>query len=228
MTAPAASAAAVLCVTGLAAEARIARRAGFPVVVGAGDRRHTAARVAAAMADAQCLVSFGIAGALSDALRPGDLVLSAEVVSGDGCWRADDAWYRRLADLAAVLGAAAAPVFGSGEILATPADKARARSRFSAVAVDLESAIVARAAAAAGIPFAVLRAIADPANRTLPPAAIIPLGVGGKPDLGRILRSLRHRPRQAAALLGLLFETRRALAALSRAAPELHRLVARE
>jgi adenosylhomocysteine nucleosidase len=219
----------LLCVSGLGIEARIARRAGFPVVVGAGDRQRTAALVAAAMAgtDCNCLVSFGIAGALVPELRPGDVILSAEIVSEHGCWRGDAAWCRRLAETARAIGAAGAAVLGAGEILATRADKARARTTFGAIAADLESDIVARAAAEAGIPFAVLRAIADPAERGIPPAALLPLAAGGWPDLSRVLASLLRRPRQAPRLIGLALETRRALAALERAVPTLHRLVAR-
>jgi adenosylhomocysteine nucleosidase len=214
----------LLCISGLAAEARIARRAGFGVVVGAANRPRTAALAAAAAAEADCLVSFGIAGSLSTALRPGDLILSAEVVSEHGCWRGNDPWRCRLAELAVAIGAVAAPMFGSGEILAAPADKARAHAQYGALAVDLESDIVARAAVAAGIPFAVLRAIADPVDRALPQAAQFPLRPDGRPDLARIVGALLHRPRETAGLAGLARETRRALAALARAAPALDRL----
>ena len=55
----------VLCTSGLAAEAKIARAAGFPVVIGAGDRERTAALVESAVQGANCLISFGIAGALA-------------------------------------------------------------------------------------------------------------------------------------------------------------------
>jgi hopanoid-associated phosphorylase len=217
---------ALACVSGLAAEARIARRAGFSTVVGAGDRQRTEVLVAAATAGADCLFSFGIAGALSPELRPGDLVLSAEIVSAHGSWHGEPAWCRRLAGLAGSLGAASGPVLGAGAILATPSDKACARARFGALAVDLESDIVARAAAAAGIPFAALRAIADPVERELPPAALVPLAADGRPDLAGVFASALRRPRQLAALFGLRQEMRRALRALARAAPLLHSLVA--
>jgi adenosylhomocysteine nucleosidase len=215
---------ALICVCGLAAEARIARRAGFSAVVGAGDRDRTQTLVATATARAQCLVSFGIAGALSDGLRPGDLILSAEIVSEDGRWRSDETWRRRVAEVAQTIGAAGAPVFGAPAILATRADKRNAHERFGAHAVDLESGIVARAAIRTSIPFAALRAIADPADRDLPPGALVPLTAAGTPDLPHVLASLLRRPRQAAALCRLARETRQALAALARAAPALHSL----
>jgi hypothetical protein len=195
-------------------------------MVGAGDRRRTKALVAAATPGADCLVSFGIAGALSPELRTGDLILSAEIVAANGAWYGEPAWRRRLAALADSLGAATGPVLGAGAVLATASEKARAQTHFGALAVDLESDIVARAAAAAEISFAVLRAIADPAERDIPPAALVPLAVDGRPDLPNVLASVLRRPRQVAALFGILQETRRALVALERAAPILHSLAA--
>jgi adenosylhomocysteine nucleosidase len=218
---PAWRASAPICVCGLAAEARIARRAGFSVVVGAGDRRRTTALVATALVGTDCLVSFGIAGALSPELRPGDLILSAEIVSERGSWRGEEAWCRRLAEMARALGASNALVLGADAILACHADKTRAQRRFGASVVDLESDIVACAAAEAGIPFAVLRAIADPVERDIPPAALIPLAASGAPDFIRIFAVALRRPRQVGALVGLARETRQALAGLERAAPAL-------
>ncbi len=108
-----------------------------------------------------------------------------------------------------------APVLGSREILATEDDKARAWRDTGALAVDLESALVARAAEEAGIPFLVLRAIADPARRELPPAALIPLDGGGRPAFIRVMAEVMRRPRQIAALFGLARETHLGLAALA-------------
>ena len=75
--------------------------------------------------------------------------------------------------------------------------------------------------ARADIPFAVLRAIADPAERALPPAALIGLNAAGRPALGRVLLSLASQPGQLPALLQVARDTRRALAALRRAGAAL-------
>jgi len=216
----------VLCTSGLAAEAKIARRAGFPVVVGAGDHRRTVALVERAVAAANCLVSFGIAGGLAPGLRPGDVILSAEVIGEDRRWKTAPKLSEQIADLARQIGAREGPVLGARTILATEADKARAWRETGALAIDLESAIVARAAEAAGIPFLVLRAIADTATRALPPAALIPLSADGTPALARVLAAVLRRPRQIGALVGLARETRRALAALAAPAGALHGLLA--
>ncbi len=205
----------VLCTSGLAAEARIARAAGFQVIVGAGDPRRTTALVEAAARRAKCLISFGIAGGLAPHLRPGDVILSAEVI-GDGCrWRANERFLGQVGDLARLIGAAEGPIFGARDILATEGDKAQAWRDTGALAVDLESAIVARAAAAAGIPFLVLRTIADAAHRELPSAALIPLSQDGTPAFARVLGEVLRRPRQIAALFGLARDTRQALSALA-------------
>ena len=104
---------------------------------------------------------------------------------------------------------------GRSDIIATEDDKRRAWRDTGALAVDLESAIVARTAEAVGIPFLVLRTVADPSTRELPPAALIPLAEDGTPALARVFAEVLRRPRQIAALFGLARETRQALIALA-------------
>jgi hopanoid-associated phosphorylase len=205
----------VLCTSGLAAEARVARAAGFQVIVGGGDLRRTESLVEDAAQQAKCLVSFGVAGGLAPHLNPGDVILSAEVIGDDRCWRPTDSFRSSVAKLARQIGAVDGSVLGSRDILATEDGKARAWRETGALAVDLESAIVARAAEAAGIPFLVLRTIADPVRRELPPAALIPLAEDGTPAFSRVVAEVLRRPRQIAALFGLARETRQALMALS-------------
>lgn len=216
----------VLCTSGLAAEAKIARAAGFPVVIGAGDRERTAALVESAVEGANCLMSFGIAGALAPDLRAGDVVISAEVVAGGDRWRADEWFQDRVAELASEIGALRGPVLGARAILATEADKSRAWRETGALAVDLESDVVARIATQAGIPFLVARTIADTAYRELPPAALIPLSEAGTPNLARVLGSVLRRPGQIRTLIRLAWETRMALSALTGSAHALRGLVA--
>ena len=120
-----------------------------------------------------------------------------------------------MADLARQIGAFEGAVHGAPTILATEEDKRRAWRETGALAVDLESDVVARIASQAGIPFVVARTIADTANRELPPAALIPLSETGTPNLARVLASVLRRPRQITTLISLARETRMALAALT-------------
>jgi nucleoside phosphorylase len=171
-------------------------------------------------------MSFGIAGALAPHLRPGDVVISAEVVSVSHRWTAAEPFQTRVADLARQIGAFEGAVFGAGAILATEEEKSRAWRDTGALAVDLESEVVARIASQAGIPFLVARTIADTACRELPPAALIPLSETGTPNLARVLGSVLRRPRQLATLIGLARETRMALSALAGPAHALRGLAA--
>ena len=223
---------AALCICGLAAEARIARAAGFSAIIGAGDRRRTAALIENAIGvdnsvgQTSCLVSFGIAGALAPQLRSGDTIISTEVIAYGQSWRASERFARRVGELAGRIGVLEGAVLGAPGILATAAEKRRAWSETGALAVDLESDVVARIASAAGIPFVVVRTIADAASRELPPAALIPLAEDGTPRLVRVLACVLRRPRQLPALIRLARETRIALSALAGAADALHGLAA--
>jgi adenosylhomocysteine nucleosidase len=216
----------VLCISGLAVEAKIARAAGFSAVIGAGDRDRTAALVAKAAARTDCLVSFGIAGGLAPELKAGTVVVSGEVLSEKHHWAIEPSVRQQLSQFARSIGAVEGKVLGATAILATQTEKERAWVGTRAIAVDLESEIVARTATALGIPFIVLRSIADTARRDLPPASLIPLTVGGKPDLWKVFSAVLRRPFQLAGMIGLARETALALSALIGPARALRSLVA--
>jgi hypothetical protein len=86
-----------------------------------------------------------------------------------------------------------------------------------AIAVDLESYAAARQARLFGLPFAILRAVSDDAERTLPPAARVGLGADGRPAIGAVLASLRANPWQIASLIRTALEAEDAFHALERA-----------
>lgn len=109
-------------------------------------------------------------------------------------------------------------------VVATAAAKRDLHDRTGAHAVDLESGAVARAAAAAGIPFAVLRAVCDPAERDLPPAALAALDQRGAIGLLRVIGSVLAHPTQLPGLLALARDAaaaRRALLARVRQIDQL-------
>src|SRR6516164_3747180 len=103
----------VLCTSGLAVEAKIARAAGFSVVVGAGDRYRTKTLVETVAARTKCLVSFGIAGGLAPGLKAGTVVVSGDVVSERQRWSVDAQYRDRLGEFARDIGAIEGPVFGA-------------------------------------------------------------------------------------------------------------------
>ena len=88
--------------------------------------------------------------------------------------------------------------------------------RTGAVAVDNESHVAARIAAAHRIPFAACRAVIDPAHSVLPPAAVTGLRHDGTPDVLAVFRSVVRQPSQLPALARTALEARTAGAALRR------------
>jgi hypothetical protein len=198
-------------VTGLDVEARLARRLSDRVACSAGVPGQ-AAREAEKLisAGAEILMSFGIAGGLAPDLPPGTLIVADRIVT-------EDATYPSVSTLAASLSARIGALYGDIRIASQPSDKESVFSLTSALAVDLESGETARVAAAAGIPFMALRAIADPAWRGLPEAALLPLDAAGRPRLPAIFASIMKRPGQIPGLVMTAFDTRAALRALLRA-----------
>jgi len=198
-------------VVGLAAEARIARRLGWHVAIGGGTAAG-AERAARSLLDsgATALVSVGLAGGLDPSLRPGDLVIPQWVLCRGTRYRADAALSLRLGGTTPHL------LLGGDAIVASAADKQRLWRETGAAAVDLESGAVARTAAEGGVPFAVLRAVCDPAERALPRAASIGLDSQGAIAFWRTLASLIAKPRQLPVMLRLATDAvvaRRALLA---------------
>jgi hypothetical protein len=105
--------------------------------------------------------------------------------------------------------------------IAGASEKRRLHARTGAVAVDTESHIAARIAAAHRIPFAACRAIIDSAHRDLPPAAMVGLRPDGTPDVLAVFRSVAKQPSQLPALIRTAVDARIAGAALRRGRRQL-------
>jgi hypothetical protein len=89
-------------------------------------------------------------------------------------------------------------------VFSNPADKQKLHALTGAVAVDLESHLVARLAASHGLAFAAaVRVVIDPADRTVPPAALLTMAPGGSTDISSMLWDILARPSQLSLLLRL-------------------------
>lgn len=202
-------------VVGFGAEAALLKGARFRVAQ-AGGRPERALALARELAahGVGALWSFGIAGGLAPDAPPGTLVVADQVIGGDGRVFACDP-----ALTAGVEGARRGIVLSARHVVASPDEKARLYRATGALSVDLESGGVAAAAEELGLPFAVVRAVADPAERALPPAALLGLDERGRVRLGAVLASLCRRPGQLPALIRVAQDTRAGLAALAGAVP---------
>jgi hopanoid-associated phosphorylase len=202
-------------VTGMASEARIFGADALTVSAG-GDAGATRAGIASLIArGADRLVSFGIAGALDPALKPGDLVIGSAVSTADGVRvPVDQKWLAHLTTHLTI--ARVADVVGSTEIAATAARKAMLHRDTAAACVDQESHWVADAAHANHLPFIVLRAIADRAGDNLPPAVLVGLDAQGNARTGAVIGALLRNPMQLPGLIRVALQTNRALKGLLR------------
>lgn len=215
-------------VTGLAAEATIVRKtqishsaaadaAAIEVVcLGPGSDRSESAAAMLAAEGAKALISFGVAGALDASLSPGAIVIASRIVDESGTThQGDEDWASRLAALAGdSVRVAVGIVAGSASPIAGAAAKAALGTASGALAVDMESAGVGRAAGRAGLPFIVVRAIADPADRAIPQAALAGLRADGGADVLAVLKGAVRRPGDVPGLMALARDQRRALRAL--------------
>lgn len=124
-----------------------------------------AARAAALMIDGhrpRRLVSAGFAGGLDPALPRGCLVRPAAVTT-------EQAGTRIPLAHAGAGGAAAEPLVVSvTEVVATVAAKQALAARTGAAIVDMETHVIAKVAATAGLPCLGVRVVSDDASQTLP------------------------------------------------------------
>jgi hopanoid-associated phosphorylase len=204
----------IIAVTGMAFEARIARGDGVVTVHAArADLLEHALSDALARGCAG-IVSFGTAGGLAPSLEPGALIIADAVDGPHGRVSTDPAWTERLASALAATPLGARMRRGTMAGVAAPVVSARDKENLhrltGALAVDMESHVAGALAAARGLPFAICRAVVDPASRTLPPAATAGLRDDGTTALGPILRELARQPSQLGALLKLAADARAA------------------
>jgi hopanoid-associated phosphorylase len=162
----------------------------------------------------RALLSWGVAGGLDPALVPGDLVIPADAVAREGrSWALSAAFCGSAA--AGVPSRAGGRILGFDRMVLTAAEKAALHEMTSAVAVDLETQRVALVAAEAGLPVLAIRAIGDPAARTLPELVTRALDADGRPRFGPVIAGLLRRPGDLGALLRVKRDTDAALATLA-------------
>ena len=172
---------------------------------------------------ARALVSWGVAGALSPTLRPGDLLLPARILAADTTeYTSELRWRSRIEErLGERFTVHNEPLLESEEVLAGHSQKLDRQRATGAAAVDMESATVARAAQAAAVPFLAARAICDSAQMTIPECARRGVDAAGQVRVGRLLASLIRGPGQLPHLLRLQRSFRAALTTLRGVAREL-------
>src|ERR1700679_2068228 len=132
----------VIAFVGLAFEARIAAGPGVQVACRTAGSELEKVAAMAARQGYRGMISFGVAGGLASHLRAGDWVVASAVRESETVRATDATWSRKL--LGKITGAIHAPILGVDVPIADPAEKRELYKTTGAVAVDMESHMVAR------------------------------------------------------------------------------------
>jgi len=165
-------------------------------ISGIGPEAACAAAMSLVEHGATALLSWGCAGALSSTLEPGDLLLPRTILTGDNqMLHPHEMWRKRLADqLSGALKWHEDMLVESNRTISGTAEKQAMAHTSGAIAVDMESAAIGRVADQAGIPFMVIRAVADSADEGLPSCITEAVNGRGQLQMMRLLPILILRP----------------------------------
>ncbi len=182
-------------------------------VICSGDGQNLAAAISHAIAGGcRGLLSFGVAGGLDPSLKPGACVIGSAVLTDKRRVPTDQRWSQRL--LQALPNPVHGTLLGVPTPIACPDAKRALYLKTGAVAVDMESHIVASVAAAHGVPVAAIRVVTDPAMRAVPSTALAAMRPNGTIDMVAMLRSLWKKPSELTDLLRTALDARAARATL--------------
>jgi adenosylhomocysteine nucleosidase len=205
---------------------------GHPVLLAASGIGIAAARAAAggiiAAASPSAIVAIGFCGGLRAGLRAGDLVLATEVhepppPDGEGprTWQPDPDLLAAARAAAGESHAAEGRLATVRRVLATSAEKRALAERTGAVAADMESGGIARAANAGSVPVLYARAVVDDLDFDFPLDVGRLVGPDGRLRPLKALGAILPRPSAWKGLAELRARSGAAAGALARFASAL-------
>jgi adenosylhomocysteine nucleosidase len=151
------------------------------------------------------LISWGCAAALSESLKPGDLILADELIDAGNVVMATSADWLAYAknSLAKFVVIQSGRLAESTSIVSSSKEKKQLHAITGAIALDMESVAVARVAKQHTLPFLTIRVIADPVNMNLPRAINYSLNNQGEMVLRKLLLFLFLHPAELPGLIKL-------------------------
>jgi len=167
------------------------------IICGMGEDNARTATQTLLEQNVSALVSWGTAGALSENLRPGDLLLADSIVANDeNKYSFDAEWNKHIANELrnTSLKIHHGMIAHVHQVLATAEDKKRLHSKTNALAVDMESLSIAQFATKENLPCVSIRAIVDEASQCIPEAVIKNIDIFGRPALIPLFSSLFRNP----------------------------------
>lgn len=174
------------------------------------------------------LISWGCAGALAPHLKPGDLMVPAIVLANDNTQlTTDTSWSKLISNsLQPSINRYDGMLAESETVISKAREKTELFKQTKAVAVDMESAAVARGAQQANIPFIAIRSIIDPANLDLPNAINHAMTDKGIVSIPKLLIYLCTHPGELPGLINTALYFNKALKTLTSVARQLPQITA--
>ena len=187
----------IALITGLEFEAKLARplvkEAGtddLVLVAGLGGPFAGQVVEQAKKAGARGIVSFGVCGGLDPALLPGNIILPKTILAPETI-SVDIAWHGRLMKmLSDNYDIATGALLTAKTAVATTQEKAALFKKTAAVAVDMESAVLAHEAKKNDLSFIAVRVVHDPAAQMIPKAFRDVIKNDGQIDGWKLVRGL--------------------------------------
>jgi adenosylhomocysteine nucleosidase len=174
------------------------------------------------------LISWGCAAALSESLKPGDLILADTLIDAEGTQIDIHHDWIGLTDtlLSPHAKAHIGSLAESLTIVATAKDKKHLHSQTGAIALDMESTAIAKVARQNDLPFLTIRTVADPVHMDLPKAINHSLNDEGDVILAKLLAFIALHPTELPGLIKLGLHFNAAKNTLRSVAKQLDRLSA--
>jgi len=175
---------------------------------------------------AKRLISWGCAAALSDNLKPGDLVISNQLLSETKeTLSITNPWSQHVQKLLASLNPHTDLLVESSHIVGESTDKRSIQQQSKGVALDMESIAIAKIALQHNLPALVIRCIADPVSMSLPKSIGYAQNEQGKIVMTKLLSYLLTHPSELPGLIKLGLHFNAAKNKLKLVAKQLDKIV---
>jgi adenosylhomocysteine nucleosidase len=206
-------------ITALPAEASCLTNYSFPtkkiimidetmvIVSGIGAENAATAAQQLINAGATALVSWGTAGGLSGDLQSGDILIPDLVQlcnAENKQYQTDHTWRQQLVkQISPDLKSHDGLLLQTNEVISSTEQKSQLHDKTAAIAVDMESGIIAKIADQNKLPFLIIRSVVDASDETIPLSAINSIDEFGRTKPAALTSSLIKNPGDISGLIKL-------------------------
>lgn len=174
------------------------------------------------------LISWGCAAGLSASVQPGDLIVADQLIDAEyneiavnSDWRNYSIHILKQQTGKKHIDVQGGPIAESKRLISDSDDKKQYHTKTGALALDMESAAIAKVARLHNLEFLAIRAIADPVTMNLPKSINYSLSNEGEILMGKLLRYLALHPSELPGLVRLGLHFNQAKRTLIRTASQL-------